>query len=162
MNKDWGTKRLLVQDLEQQELSIQTSYFYNYRSIKENEFYKQLPPLLQNKLLEHFLMQELIFFDHLFNYNIEEACSNIPLKVLTNILCSMECQFYLPDSNIILPEKEFKCLYLIKEGGVKCYTRDYQYMYDLSEKSFFGEFNILFGLFNAIRYVPHLNRAKLN
>ena len=49
-------------------------------------------------------------------------------------------------------------MYLIKEGGVKCYSSQYDYMYDLGEKSFFGEFNILFGLYNTMRYVPFLTK----
>ena len=120
-----------------------------------------MPPVLQIKLIEHLMYEEIQFFHQLFDFS-DGRENSIPLKSITQILSKMECQFFLQDQTIIYPEKEFKHLYLIKEGVVRCYTQDYNYMYDLQERSFFGDYNIQFGLYSNIRFNSHLNKPKMH
>ena len=41
---------------------------------------------------------------------------------------------------------------MIQHGGVCVYDKNYEYMYDLQESSFFGEYNIMFGLYSSLHY----------
>jgi len=56
-------------------------------------------------------------------------------------------------SRIILPAKEeFNYFYMIKKGSVRCFSKEYVYLYSLEEGSFFGEYNIMFGLYSSLYY----------
>jgi len=49
---------------------------------------------------------------------------------------------------------EVNYFYMIKKGDVKVFDESYNYLYTLPEGSFFGEFNIIFGLYSNLNYVP--------
>ena len=46
----------------------------------------------------------------------------------------------------------FNHFYLIKSGKIELYDKYFNYMYDLEEGGFFGEFNILFSLYSEYNY----------
>mmetsp|Transcript_40890 Transcript_40890/g.62307 ORF Transcript_40890/g.62307 Transcript_40890/m.62307 type:complete len:153 (-) Transcript_40890:182-640(-) len=50
------------------------------------------------------------------------------------------------------PGKQFQFFYMIKRGRVQCFSPEFQYMFNLEEGSFFGEYNIVFGIYNQIHY----------
>ena len=41
---------------------------------------------------------------------------------------------------------------MIKKGAVNCYDNNYNYLFTLKQGSFFGELNLLFGLYSSIIY----------
>ena len=53
---------------------------------------------------------------------------------------------------MITPNEEFKSLYLIKNGEVNLFDRVYNYLQTLENRSFFGEYNIMFGLYSTAYY----------
>lgn len=49
-------------------------------------------------------------------------------------------------------DEEVEFLYLIKCGGVKIYDRDYNYLYNLEEGSYFGDIEIIYNLYSDVTY----------
>ena len=49
-------------------------------------------------------------------------------------------------------KEEFNYFYMIKKGSVRCFSKNYVYMYSLDEGSFFGEYKIMFGLYSSNYY----------
>jgi hypothetical protein len=41
---------------------------------------------------------------------------------------------------------------MIKQGSVCVYDNKYNYLYDLEESSWFGEYNIMFGVYSSLIY----------
>ena len=56
---------------------------------------------------------------------------------------------------------EINHLYLVKKGDVVCFDDKYEYMCHLEPGSFFGEFNIMFGLYSNLHYKA-LNDVKMS
>jgi hypothetical protein len=48
--------------------------------------------------------------------------------------------------------QEFKELHLISDGHVKCFDSKYQYICHMEPGCFFGEYNIMFGLYSNMFY----------
>ena len=44
---------------------------------------------------------------------------------------------------------------MIKHGGMRLYDKHYTYMYNLEQGSFFGEYNLMFGLKSNMYYKTH-------
>lgn len=74
------------------------------------------------------------------------------MNIVTQILANLESQIYDKDTFVIKNKDEFKHFFLIKHGSVKLFSSNYTYMYDLEKGSFFGEYNILYGLYSNIFY----------
>jgi signal-transduction protein with cAMP-binding, CBS, and nucleotidyltransferase domain len=74
--------------------------------------------------------------------------------VINNILSSMEVDCVRPGIAVLKAGDEVHHFYMIKKGDVKVFDQGYNYLYSLPEGSFFGEFNILFGLYSDLNYVP--------
>lgn len=86
----------------------------------------------------------------------------MPDDIIVKILSNIECQIYEPGQLIVQPEVEMQNLYLIKRGQAVCFDRNYEYVCHLEEGSFFGEFNILFGLYSNLFYQAHLEQGGSN
>ena len=41
---------------------------------------------------------------------------------------------------------------MIKQGSICVYDNKYNYLYDLEESSWFGEYNIMFGVYSSLNY----------
>jgi hypothetical protein len=41
---------------------------------------------------------------------------------------------------------------MIKSGNICVFDKKYNYLYDLEEGSYFGEYNIMFGLYSSLNY----------
>ena len=41
---------------------------------------------------------------------------------------------------------------MIKQGNVCVYDNKYNYLYDLEESSWFGDYNIMFGVYSSLNY----------
>ena len=60
---------------------------------------------------------------------------------MSNIICEeFKNEVVIYDGELV------ENFFMIKKGNVKLFDQKYNYMYTLKEKSFFGEYNILFGL----------------
>jgi hypothetical protein len=49
---------------------------------------------------------------------------------------------------------------MLKHGNVKLWGPKYDYMYDLENGAYFGEYNIMFGLYSNIHYKVHTYQSK--
>ena len=47
---------------------------------------------------------------------------------------------------------ELKFFYLLKQGNIKCYGRNYDYLVDLQAGSSFGEYQIMFDTYSDVTY----------
>jgi len=61
---------------------------------------------------------------------------------------------------IVKAKEEFNFFYMVKKGSVRCFSKDYVYLYSLEQGSFFGEYNILFGLFSNTYYQGESPKAE--
>ena len=68
----------------------------------------------------------------------------------------IECSFHFHGQTIARRGKELQHLYLVKTGSVNCFGLRHNYMYNLQPGSFFGEYCIMFGLYNHIEYKAHI------
>lgn len=53
---------------------------------------------------------------------------------------------------LVRPQEEFDGLYLLKQGEINCFDKNYNYLHSLENGSFFGEYNIMFGLYSSAYY----------
>lgn len=73
----------------------------------------------------------------------------VPIKLVSKLLSNITCE----DCNnqiLVKTQEPFEYFYMIKKGKVSIFDSKYNYMYDLDEGSYFGEYNILFGLYSNI------------
>jgi hypothetical protein len=129
--------------------TIVKNFSYDYSKISEDEFYENLPSQLQNKLSKFLLKEEKKTFKYLFTDKHGFKCnSNIVNQLLSAIICNESF-----DSNLTVKKGEaFQFFYLLKSGLVKIYDRKFNYMYDLADGGFFGEYNLMFNLCSEFYY----------
>ena len=53
---------------------------------------------------------------------------------------------------IVENKEQFRHFYYIKTGSISLFDDNFTYMYNLEEGSFFGEYNIMFGLLSNMFY----------
>ena len=53
---------------------------------------------------------------------------------------------------VVRASEEFTHFIMIRKGMIKCYDENYSYMVNLEEGSFFGEYNIMLGLYSQLNY----------
>ena len=96
---------------------------------------------------------ERSFFVHLFyEYKDGFYLEAIPQKIVTKLLSNIQSQIYDSDQILLKNRNEFKHFYMVKSGGVRLFDEKYSYMCNLEQGSFFGEYNIMFGLKSNIYY----------
>lgn len=72
--------------------------------------------------------------------------------MIADLISLVECEI-LPQSRLIMsPRKEFKQLFLIRKGSIRQFDHNYNYMCLLGQGSYFGEYQILFGLYSDYYY----------
>ena len=71
--------------------------------------------------------------------------------MVSRILSLIVCEHF-DNEYIIKSGEEVTNFYMIKKGNVILFDNKYNYMYDLEPGSFFGEYNILFGLISNVYY----------
>jgi hypothetical protein len=78
-------------ELENWKKQMNLNYQYNYRQIFTSDYFQELPPRLQQKLLIFIIKRETIFFKHLFfeidDGEFQEAFSK---NIVTTILANLE------------------------------------------------------------------------
>ena len=112
-----------------------------------------MPPRLQYKLNREMLKSEKKFFYHLFHNVINENLTfSVPESIVYAILGSIESEFYLQGEPCVQAKDKFNYFYMVKNGSIKCFDEFYEYMFDLKEGSFFGEYHIMFGLYSNMYY----------
>ena len=117
-----------------------------------------MPPKLQYKLNREILKAEKKFFYHLFHNVINENITySVPETIVYAILGCIESEFYLQGEPVRKANDKFNYFYMVKNGSIKCFDENYEYMYDLKEGSFIGEYHIMFGLYSNMYYQPVLN-----
>jgi signal-transduction protein with cAMP-binding, CBS, and nucleotidyltransferase domain len=76
-------------------------------------------------------------------------------ETIQKMLSIIELELVSDDKrNIVSNKEQFEHFYMIKQGTVKCFDSQYNYISTLQEGSSFGEYNILFGLYSNITYKP--------
>ena len=58
---------------------------------------------------------------------------------------------------IVSRSDEVQNMYMIKHGSVMQFNEDYDYISTLMQGSYFGEYNIMFGLYSNITYKPNFD-----
>lgn len=76
----------------------------------------------------------------------------MPSYIVIKILAAVE--FRVIDNNryVKKPGETFFNLWLIKNGSVRCFDQNLNYVSTLEEGSFFGEFNVLFDMYSTMYY----------
>ena len=69
-----------------------------------------------------------------------------------DILSLVECEIFHAGKLVNSPGNEFKQLCLVRKGRVKMFDRNYNYLCELQPGSYFGEYQILFGLYSDFYY----------
>ena len=79
------------------------------------------------------------------------------IKIISNIkpLLFDNCEM------IISPGDTFKNLYLVKQGEITCLDKRLNYQCHLQEGSFFGLYNIMFGLYSS-KYFRYIQKDHSN
>lgn len=113
--------------------------------------------MLQRKLVDFLVQEERLFFRNLFEDEFGTFISN---DVINNILSQIEVECLRPGNPVIKAGDEVNYFYMIKKGDVKVFDKGYNFLYILTEGSFFGEYNIIFGLYSAFNYVPILREDQ--
>lgn len=49
-------------------------------------------------------------------------------------------------------------MYLLNSGNIKCFDKNYKYVKTYQKGGFFGEYNILFGLYSNMYYQPEVQQ----
>lgn len=74
----------------------------------------------------------------------------------------MQCNFYYSGQFIVKSGEKVENLFMIKRADVRCYSSRMQYMYTLSNGGFFGEYNIMFGLYSSLNYQADIASSQGN
>ena len=80
-----------------------------------------------------------------------ETGYTVPLNLATKLFLNIVCEVH--NNEIVIQQGEIvNDFYMIKKGRVRLFDIKYNYLYDLEQQSYFGEYNILFGLTSNISY----------
>ena len=108
-----------------------------------------MPIQLKEKLLNILVHEEKLQFKYLFSdLDSQGNFTIISDSTIIGILSNIEVQMYECNHMIITPGEEFKDLILLKSGRVRTLSSKYHYLTEFGPGSFFGDYNILFQLYN--------------
>ena len=145
---------LLVKDMEDWKKVVDLSFQFRYKEIQYSEFYKELNPSLQNDLMSHLVKREIRHFPMFFQIQLPDGTvlDYLTNRMIASLISLVECEILPKGRMIITPCSEFKQLFLIRKGSVKMFDSNYNYLCQLREGSFFGEYQVLFGLYSDFFY----------
>ena len=147
-----GAKELNSSLVEKVKLILKESYVFNYKCLTDHNYFRELPQQLKDRLLFEIVMDQKDYFFWLFNDVSGSNTYNVPNELIGRLLACIEVQIYESGHLIQKPGNRFKDFFMIKNGAVRTFDKSFNYMADLRPGSFFGEFNILFDLYNDIYY----------
>lgn len=147
-----GAKELNSSLVEKVKLILKESYVFNYKSLTYHNYFRELPQQLKNRLLFEIVMDQKDYFFWLFNDVSSNKTYTVPNELIGRLLACIEVQIYESGHLIQKPGNRFKDFFMIKSGAVRTFDKSFNYMADLRPGSFFGEFNILFDLYNDIYF----------
>ena len=138
------------------------NYKHDFIRIRESEYFEELPPNLQKKLLKKLVENDKHQFSNLFRYTYNDGHKSIVSdEIIAGIFSNIELEVFTVDSNLLRNGDEVEFLYLIKDGDVSCYDENYNYITTIQNGSYFGEYNIMFGLYSSISYnLPQTNTGS--
>jgi len=147
-----GPTPLLSTTLNQYLNAIKINFKYNIQNAISCEEFKDMTPTLKNRLLQVITFREQKTFYNMFN-DMENGFE-MPQNLISALLKSLSLEEIEDGKLIITPGDEFQNFYMIKMGAVQIFDKDYAYLYNLESGSFFGESNILLGLYSDLNYKP--------
>jgi hypothetical protein len=65
-----GNKKISTEELQQMKNVINFTFKSNYKQIKQSDYYKELPPSVQKRLLSYIVQEEIVRFKHLFSRSL--------------------------------------------------------------------------------------------
>ena len=125
---------------------MQDAFLHDFNLIiEEFNFYQQIPPKMQTKIMNTIFKDFQIQFRHFFEY-----CER---GFVNELIINMFARIYEPDVTIVHYGEKFRQLYFIVEGAVTMYNkfliRDFMY---LPQYSIFGDYQIICDLKSNIVY----------
>mmetsp|Transcript_5911 Transcript_5911/g.9621 ORF Transcript_5911/g.9621 Transcript_5911/m.9621 type:complete len:260 (+) Transcript_5911:2849-3628(+) len=145
-----------IKEIEGWNRAVDSSFIYNYKDMTTHPFFVELYPNLQKKLISLLLKDEVYFFIYLFGGFTRSGIQNkVADTLIYEMLANVECEQLPPSKIIVRNLSELTHFYMIKQGTVKCFDKKYNYLMNLEPGSFFGEYNILFGLYSQMYYQTH-------
>jgi len=99
------------------------------------------------------MYKEKKFFYHVFNNRISDTQKfSIPDLITNELLSNIDSEYLVGGQVILHKNDELKFFYMLKQGNIKCYGRNYNYLVDLQAGSSFGEYQIMFDIYSDITY----------
>jgi hypothetical protein len=143
-------------------MNAQAHFESNYRSLANDSYLNELPPKIKTQLVRQLMLSDIIQFKFLFF----ESCiiadqifldQIVPHQIIQTLLSKIEYEMLscAPDSQqktVVQYSKEFSHFHMLKKGRIEVISKDSLQMYFLEPGSFFGEFNILFGVLSPVHY----------
>ena len=154
-----GATFLGLDELDKMKPGISIMYNLSYLNSTKHEFFENLESNLQDKILNLLIEQEMMLFSQLFFDNdIDDQSQIVNQKIINRIFSALDCEIHEASSMVVKPDDFFSSFYLIKSGEIATYDLNYNYMYNLQQGSFFGDYNIVFTLYSNMFYkaVPNL------
>jgi len=168
-NETEGVKNFTIKDIEQWKQQIELNFVFNYKTIRNSAFFNELTPSIQGQLLNYLIQKELKFFPYLFyDFGKDILHDGMQLKMSMKVIYKMlsfiendELMSYESENRMIVKVgEEFSHFIMIRKGIIKCFDENFSYMVSLEEGSFFGEYNIMFGLYSQLNYQMALSNER--
>ena len=131
--------------------NIDASYHYNFKSIRKNEFFKQLNMQLRRKLIFYLCGKYIQKFNYFFDDIEKKYYSSDFFKY--GILSNMKCHILLQDSVIIDIDKRINHIFFVNLGGVNVMDRHNNFIVQYISGSNFGDFQVILGLRSQFKYM---------
>ena len=99
------------------------------------------------------MARDKLEFNNLFKISYNDGRnSEVQDEIIAGIFSNIELEIFTLDATLVRNGNEVEFLYLVKQGDVTCYDEHYNYITTIQNGSFFGEYNIMFGLYSSISY----------
>jgi signal-transduction protein with cAMP-binding, CBS, and nucleotidyltransferase domain len=108
-----------------------------------------------------------LFFDTEFKTDDKEPKKRFSNNCIFQLLSFLELEQFSEDdfprhSMVVNAGDEFTHFHMIKQGTVKVYDRNFNYLVDLDKGSFFGETGIVLGLFSSNYFMASSSKESRN
>jgi len=105
--KALGTQEISTEELRDMKNVVDFTFQSNYKQIKQNEYYQDLPPTIQKKMINYIVQEEKLVFRHFFSRTLSESSRfTVKSHIIQEIFLRIELELIIDHNHMIVKRND--------------------------------------------------------
>ena len=147
---------------------MRDSYANNFATFDTDWYFKHLPPACKNVLIKEICMRSMYEFKYFFHDPFtkeggggsDDVFSDVSFNVITAILSNLSADIFPDHGNVYRPGDSVDTIYFIRNGFIWVYDQYYNFLSQMEEGGFVGEYQCMLDLKASNIYVASNSSHK--